>query len=135
MTSARLLGVLLTLLVAGCAGGKAGSANQPAGNPRLITVQEIEQSYARDAYELVSRLRPNWIAPRGPQSFQDPTAGQVNVYVEDLRVGGADVLRRIHVSAIDSIEYLNDIQASARFGVAARGGGIIMVRNRLGVDR
>lgn len=135
MTYARSFAILLTLLVAGCAGGRAVRTNAPPANPRLITVQEIEKSYARDAYEVVSRLRPNWIAPRGPQSFQDPTAGQVNVYVEDLRVGGAEVLRRIHVSAIASIEYLNDIQASARYGVAARGGGAILVRNRLGVDR
>jgi hypothetical protein len=133
MRYASILAVLVMFFAAGCsARSTADPGSMQYSNPRLITFEEIQQLHARDAYEVVARLRPNWITRRGPQSFQDPTAGQVNVFIDDVRVGGAELLRLLHAQDVASIRYMQDVEAAARFGSKTRGGGVILVRSRVG---
>jgi hypothetical protein len=122
-----LLAVLILLLsLIGCA-----SASQDGGTTRrqanALTQAEIEGTRFGNAHELVSALRPNWLTQRGTQSFSDPTAGTVRVYVDGNHAGDAEALRSITVQDVLSMQYLSASEAQARFGSRQNMGGAILV--------
>ncbi len=74
------------------------------------------------AYDVVRRLRPNWLSRRGPVTVQG-TQG-VLVYVDNLRRGDIDVLRQISASSIVEIWLINAMRATQRWGTGHTGGVI-----------
>jgi hypothetical protein len=121
-----LLGLLLCMPAWGCAAGARGGTGSGSGE---ITLAEIEASPARDGYQLVSRLRPQWLRGRGPISLRDPRPTLPVVYVNGIREGGPDTLRRLDVGGILSIDYLGAADATTRFGTG-HAGGVILVQLR-----
>jgi hypothetical protein len=131
LPSLSLVVVLLGVL-AGCASAPAAeTAAAPRRQANLITYEEIQsRAQARDAFDAIQALRPNWLRPRGQQSLSDPTAGTVVVYLDGARFGGPDALRQVAVQNILSAQYLNAGDATARFGTGHTGGVILIVSRR-----
>ena len=90
----------------------------------LITIDEIGKKNWSNAYELVSTLRPNWLADRGPDSFAAP--GELKVRIDGVRVGGIDMLRSTPVMGVSYIQYFNPIDAAARWGLGYNHGAILI---------
>lgn len=106
---------------AGCAGSGMSS-----GNPDMLTSEQIEEAgTAINAYVLVQRLRPNWLRTRGRSSVQNP--GELIVYVDGSRRGGASALRQINVVNVESMQFMNANQATLRYG-SGHDHGVIEVR-------
>ena len=110
----------------------AGPAAAPAPakrkrNPTLITTEEIQESSATTAYEVVSRLRPAWLRKRGTSSLN--REGTILVYRDGLRMGSPEALRQLNVSDIASITYMDGREATQRFGTD-HGNGVIAVTTR-----
>ncbi len=130
MTSTAVRLVVLALVLAGCASAATGERDGLRRDPNRITAEEIERAHFNDVFDLVRALRPNWIQTRGAMSIQDPTAGEVVVYVDGMRVGGAQHLRQVRVGDVASIQYLSGPDASSRFGLGHIGGAILVHTKR-----
>ena len=95
----------------------------------MLLEEEIRGAQVATAYQLVARLRPEWLRGRGRVSVRDPTAGAVVVYLNGMRQGGARALDAIVAETVLEMEYLNGQEATTRFGTG-HGGGVILVRRR-----
>jgi hypothetical protein len=132
--SARRLGrwflpVLLLVLGACASGGKTAT---PATRPRpdLITLEELRGGHWRSAYEAVSSLRARWLQSRGTDTFLGKP-GEVQVHVDDVRVGGVNALREIQVIDIAYMQFFDPTSASARWGLDHSHGAIyVSTRSR-----
>lgn len=96
----------------------------------MLLADEIDAIGARTVFEAVSRLRPTWLrGRRGRISMQDPTAGEVVVYLDGLRYGGQRSLSSIRAEAVLEMTFLDASNATTRFGTG-HGGGAILIRTR-----
>jgi hypothetical protein len=96
-------------------------------SPELITRQEIEARApdVQDAYEVVTRLRPNWLNTRGPSSI-NLARTDVVVYVSEVRRGGPSALKDVNRLEIAEIRHLRGTDASMRFGLGHEQGAILV---------
>lgn len=103
-------------LVTACASAPAGEgATARSGDPDLLTRAEIDRGQWTDAYTLVQSLRPRWLRPRGPDSFENP--GAVQVYVDGTRLGGVSLLRTLPTTAMQRLEWIDPVEAAGRWGL------------------
>jgi hypothetical protein len=118
-----VLGLLICLPAGGCVSGGGSGGGSGSGE---ITSDLIEASTARDGHQLVERLRPQWLRGRGSTSLRDPRPLPPVVYVEGVREGGPEALRRLAAGVILSIDYLGAADATTRFGTGHTGGAILV---------
>jgi hypothetical protein len=129
MNGKRLVTLLLSLALIGCASAGTGeTAPRPNRQQNLLSETDIRDANQSNLYDVVASLRPNWLLQRGQISFADPRAGQVIVYLNDVRAGGAEFLRQVSVLDVLSVRYLTSTEASARFGLQQSGGPAIIIR-------
>ena len=120
----RIVTVAAALIgLAGCGPHATHAASQ---NRNLITADEITRSNASNAMEAVERLRPSFLRTRGAQSMQNSEPPTPIVYVDGMRYGTLQTLATIPALSIFSIEYMNAIDASQRFGMGHEGGAIVV---------
>ncbi len=103
---------MLALVLGACASG-VGTTSASRASPDKISRSEIAQSSASNAYELVDRLRPDWLRGRGTASI---SAGRISnpvvlVYLDGHRLGDLTALRTMSVSGIDSMQWLDATRA------------------------
>lgn len=137
--STRTANFAVLMLLAGslaCAssGPQGGdpSGSRATRSPNLISSQEIAATPAGNAYDLIVRLRPQWMRTAGIASISGGAArqGSLVAYLDNVRLGRFDDLRGVGAGAIKSIRYLNAEQAAA---LDARGGlvvGAVVVSTR-----
>jgi hypothetical protein len=111
-----------------------GCTTAPARNVStdVITheaIQSLGATYA-DAYQVVSRLRPNWVRSRGVSSFTNLEAGFPMVYLDGSRFGAVESLRDIRADQVQSIRFLNPTDATTRYGTGHAGGAILVTTLR-----
>lgn len=92
----------------------------------LITADEIARSDASNAYEAVERLRPAFLHTRGAQSIQNPEPPTPMIYLDGMRYGTLQTLSTVPAIGILSIQYLNPVDATQRFGMGHAGGAILI---------
>ncbi len=115
--------VLLLALISACASASSRASTAPVDR-NLITHEQLREYEFRNALEAIEALRSNWLRTRGTDSFNSPT--QVQVYLNDARLGGIETLRWISTPEIDYIRYYDGIAASSRWGLG-HGQGVIFV--------
>ena len=114
-------------------------------SPNLITAAELEGQTATDVYDLVRRLRPQWLRARVSGSLEDasrrptPTAmgsGSpsqiglvVTVFVDGSPVGDVGELRRLQVANVRELRFVPSADAVTRWGRDYRA-GVIEVTSR-----
>lgn len=139
----RLLAPLLALAIpAACATGtSAGSmatmANMYGAEPHVRSSSDIlaAAEIARapggggSAYDVVLRLRPQFLTARAVTFSPDPYAGRPVVYLDGIRLGGIEELRTISASMVGEIRFLSAVAGSAAFG-RYHPGGVIAIRSR-----
>src|SRR5262252_2087190 len=83
-------------------GGGAGDPNAaPAARDRsVLTREELRASNDQYLYDLIQRLRPDWLRTHGATSINAGLAGNqdsdpIRVYVGMVRVGGTEYLTRL----------------------------------------
>jgi len=111
MKKSRLV-LALTLLAAGSLWGCAG--NKPAtGGSRsdVIDREAIMGAAAMNLFEVVSRLRPQWLNVRTTQSFN--LATEIVVYQNDMYLGGPDALKQIGPELAYEIRWLDGVRAAS----------------------
>ena len=119
-------------------------------NPDLITTAEIDgTANARDAYDLIQRLRPTWFtktrsgrvsisgstaSPYQSDQSLNQTAGGLAVYLDNSRIGDINALRDVTASSISTIRFLDAPTATATLQGLPQGviAGAIVITSRVG---
>jgi hypothetical protein len=118
----------MVVLVAGCASTSAATGQK---NQNVITSEEIAgQSSAATAYDVIQRLRPNFLRTRG--AVHGSPSGTTNnleqvdlvVYLNETRLGGTDELRQIPTTEIREIRYYSASDATTKWGTGHSAGAI-----------
>ena len=118
-----LLGVFLLSSGAACGARQASGARV---DRTIITVDQIQERGYRNAYEAVEGLRATWLKER-PDGLT--IQREIQVYLDNSRLGGVQMLRQITTPQIASIRYIDAATAMNRWGVD-HSLGVIMVMSR-----
>src|SRR5687767_4239412 len=105
----------LLMLAVGCSGRMAGpdraATSGPTRSLRFIGRAEIAATPARNAEDLLQRVRPQLLLPRAVRGRGVLTYATPIVYVNDVRQGGLEVLHHLPVQPIVEIIYLSAVDA------------------------
>jgi hypothetical protein len=131
----------LVVLLAGCAPAATGSGAE-RGDRNVISRSEIETTNASNAFDLIQSRRPAWLRGRGSQSFreQGQVAGQgmrgpsavipgeltIVAYLDNAKLGDVNELRRVPLTDVHYIRFLDAAAATHRWG-GGHGHGAILV--------
>ncbi len=126
----KLLLIPILVVVTACAGNAGGKSSAPRDRA-LLTTEDIQRSGAVDAFTAVQTLRPHWLTKRGSTSFRQTES--IKVYLDGSLMGGPDQLRQITASSIESIRYMDGLEATQRYGLD-HGQGAVLVFTRKGVQ-
>lgn len=122
----RTMALAGLLALAACGGGTSGTpvgaaapapAQQtPRRNANVITRAEIDQAtWATNAFDLVQRLRPNFLKISGPTNWSGAAQTAV-VRLNDQEYGDFGALRQIQPSTVQEIRYYSASEATAKWG-------------------
>ena len=114
------------VLVACVATDRSHSVRRSHDTRNTIFPEEIRNSAAIDAYDLIRTTRPHWLRGRGRKSFFNERASYPVVYVDDSRHGGLESLSTISVEDITVIQFLDSGDATLRFGMNHPSGAILI---------
>lgn len=104
--------------------------SRAGGDPRLITPEEVEATRSQNAYEVVQKLRPNFLSYRGETSFNSSNSQPYpTVYLDGQQFGPISSLRNIPASQISTIRLYRSGEATTKFGTGNMG-GVIAVTTR-----
>jgi hypothetical protein len=117
-----------TTVTSGSGAVQTGSA-RTRKNPDVISQEELRDPTiaGTDALTAIRQLRPAFFRSRGPQSFSNPTAGQVQISQDYGPLQSASNLSGIDTRSLVEIRYLNANEAQNRFGINANGGPVIVL--------
>jgi hypothetical protein len=119
--------------VAGCASGGAATSGGRA-SPSRITRAEVDASNATNAYELISRLRPNWLREPATASVSGGVirSQTILVYVNRQRQEDLNALKSISVADIDSAEWVDASRVQTVLSDVPSGSytGAILIKTR-----
>lgn len=111
---ARTLVRYSTLIaLAACATTSGTSSSATRGSPDQLTRAEIAASSATNAYELISRLRPQWLRSPATGSIGggSPRTQAILVYLDRQRLQDIDALKTLSIVGIDSAEWIDATRA------------------------
>ena len=126
----------LVMVGAACAQSTANTTTEATSatprlrkNPDVIVEQELRDPTVAgtDALTAIRQLRPAFFRNRGPQSFSNATAGQVQVSQDYGPLQSVNNLAAIDTRSLVEVRYLNANDAQSRFGINANGGPVIVV--------
>jgi hypothetical protein len=133
--SGRHVYLVAIAAIFGCSSGGGTSGNPPVlfgpRTARILSGDEIAAAHAdvTNAYDAVSRLRPNWLAVHGvPSTSNGSVASTAVVFVDGEPYGDIYSLRTIPVYHVGDIHYYDVTEAGARFGIRGGSSGVIEVR-------
>lgn len=127
-----LLALMFMLSLAACAAAAdPNAAPRRSEDPDVLTQEQIMETGLGNLYDVIQRLRPRWLAPRGVQSLGGGTI--VGVYRGQNYLGGVDVLRSELASSASRVRFLDGATATASLrapgaGVHLAGAIVIEVR-------
>jgi hypothetical protein len=134
MTKARFVPALLAFsMIVACGPTRTRTASSPSRDPNLITRDEIVSvmSDHPTAYDVIRALRPSYLRTRGSSTMGLSAEPVLVVYLDMIKVDGTSTanLKRIPSAQIRTIQYLNSIDATTRFGTD-HGAGAILISTR-----
>ena len=97
---------------------------------QLITEDEIEASRAPNAYEVIQKLRANFLTYRGETSLdRSKSQPYPTVYMDGQEFGPISSLRNVPASQVATIRLYRSWEATTKFGTGNMG-GVIAVTTR-----
>lgn len=94
---------------------------------QLITEDEIEASRAPNAYEVIQKLRANFLTYRGETSFdRSKSQPYPTVYMDGQEFGPISSLRNVPASQVATIRLYRSWEATTKFGTGNMGGVIAL---------
>ncbi|HEX7424350.1 MAG TPA: hypothetical protein VF311_10770 [Terriglobales bacterium] len=129
MIGMRLILLSLTTAIVACTPPSVSSSED--ARSQLITEDEVEASRASTAYDVIQRLRANFLSYRGETSFdKSRSAPYPTVYVDGQEFGPIASLRNLPASQIGAIRLYRSWEATTKFGTGNMGGVIAVTTRR-----
>jgi hypothetical protein len=102
--------IIANLVACASTGTTAGGSRQQTD---LITAAEVSSSATTNAWDLINRLRPNWLKQQAVGSIGGGARTQViAVYVDGHRYGDASSLQSVSTNGIRSVQWLDAARAA-----------------------
>jgi hypothetical protein len=128
----RVLASLLVALAAACA-TVAAPENPISSNRSVITDAEIPTTGTESAFDLIQRLRPEYLRAKPTQTYTGATstvAPPPSVVLNGQRIGELAYLRQVSAPTLSMIRYYNIEEGKRKFGMQY-GGGVIEIKYRV----
>ena len=124
----------LTIAIFAAACASSGGGATARSSPDAITRAEVSSSNATNAYELVSRLRPNWLraTATGTIGGGSITKQAILVYLDRQRLESLDALKTLSVEVVDSASWVDAARVQTVMPDVPSGpiAGAIVIRTR-----
>jgi hypothetical protein len=116
------------LLMSACSSATTATGDSPTQKRSTITTEEIQKisNPGWSAYDLISRVRPEWLRARNPQTLREPDPIYPIIYLDDIENGEIESLKDITISRVASVQYITAYDTTARFGKTYVGGAIMV---------
>lgn len=85
---------------------------------------------AKTAYDIVKRLRPQFLQARPSGSIRNRTPVPIKVFVDGGFRGGVAMLNEVVAHIVVEIQYLNGPDATTRYGTGHESGAILVTTGR-----
>ncbi len=124
----RMVIPVVLLAVAGLSAcATTGTGSSSGRRTDVITAEEIaQQDGLRTAYDVIRRLRPQFLRRRGVASLS-ASSDDIVVYLDGIRTGGVEVLRNIDAATVREIRRINSRDATTKYGTGHSQGAIEVV--------
>ena len=120
----------LVLALSACASSGASTGGGARRSADQITYAEISTASALNAYDLINRLRPNWLRAPATGSIGGGVRSQIiAVYLDGHRLGDLESLRTLSTDGIRSMQWLDAARAATvltEIGSDAIAGAIVI---------
>jgi hypothetical protein len=141
----RCLVSALLVFGAACASGAPGTEAPDPGdsapgvlqasvptrsNPNVLTSEDIRSVDVGNLYDVVRRLRPQWLRARGSASISSSRSTEPVVYVAGIRQGEVRTLQNVNIARVSRVEFIDSRDATTRFGTGHMGGAIVVDLDR-----
>jgi outer membrane receptor for ferrienterochelin and colicin len=126
--TARWLTALSFCAVVACSPPRLGPGD--VYNSQVITEDEIADSRASNVYEVIHKLRANFLTSRGKMSVNDTQSPYPTVYVDDQEYGPISTLSTIPASQVALIRLYRVSEANEKYGTHNMGGVIAITTKR-----
>jgi len=126
------MAALLAITLA-CATRTASKDGAPAAHhvrsSNVISREELQDPTvaSNDAMTTIRQLRPAYFMTRGPLSIKNVTAGQLQISQDFGPLQKSSALSAIDTRSLVEVRYLNATDATARFGINANGGPVLVL--------
>ncbi|HYC31010.1 MAG TPA: hypothetical protein VEB59_01915 [Gemmatimonadales bacterium] len=104
-------------------------ASAGARDSHLITAPELSRGTPGTAYDAIRRIRPEMLRTRDPGSMVYFKPSRPAVAVDNILVGGVDVLRHLPAVEAARVEYVDSWVAARRYGMGF-GNGLLLIETR-----
>jgi hypothetical protein len=110
-----------------CASGGGGGApgTERGSSTRIIEAEILRLADSvNSAWEVVQRLRPQWLRSRGQVSVMSGEGDRPIVYVNNARFGEMIVLQNIEALSVREMRFIRAADATTRWGTGHPAGAI-----------
>ena len=117
---------LMVVCTACASGGGGGAPGTERGSSTRIIEAEILRlaDSVNTAWEVVQRLRPQWLRSRGQVSVMSGEGDRPIVYVNNARFGEMIVLQNIEALSVREMRFVRAADATTRWGTGHPAGAI-----------
>ncbi len=132
MVPARLFSCLIVAMSLGCAAASSGPGSD-IRRSQVLTQEEINSAgVSGSAFDVITRLRPNFLVSRGPTTLGNAqrTSLYANVYLDGVPFGDINTLRNIDSNQIAEVRLYQAGDAQTKFGMGNNGGVIAITTRR-----
>lgn len=105
-----------------CASGTQGGTSRATSSRNLISAEQIAESLEQNVYDVIRRLRPSWLRPRGNLVAR--------AFVDNTRFGDLEQLQSLALEIVQEIRYFSASDATTRFGTGYPGGVVQVITKR-----
>ena len=121
--------ILSVVAAAACSHRQLGPSD--LFDSQVITEDEIEASHASNAYEVIHKLRANFLTNRGQTGFNRTAANTYpTVYLDDQEFGPINTLSSIPAAHIAMIRLYRVSEANSKYGTHNLTGVIAITTKR-----
>jgi hypothetical protein len=120
-------GMMMYLAACAPATTRSFEASPLSRDLTTLSYDEMSAANVNDAYDAVARLRPQYLHRRGETSILLRSQTFINVYIDNMKLGGVEALRGYPIQAIRAVRYFNAAEATYRWGTNNTGGAIQLV--------
>ncbi len=108
--------------------GSPTHVSKPPGDRYVISLEEIEQSTATHAFELIRERRTEFLRAQEPKTMMRGARSTTmpSVYRNAILMGETRQLVRIPIESINEVCYLNDVDAQQKYGLGNVAGAILI---------